>query len=251
LPVNYLSSEWIYAQNQTVLLTGKEDKGQSNTYSLWWNMLSREYLNLQSTYTLYTSLNQSLATSGTVESNSQINSLAQDYSLSYNPIPILTITPGFRQENYRNDTTGTALLETQMQQHRCSAILEPYRWVNFRADYAHKITTRLSDHTDRHKTNTGFTTTFKPFDWGTIIHSLEEEDNGGEVSASGALVETNYRKNLNTFTLNFNIPQNHPLLEGVIVNLTYKQVNFRNLLAGREGDNFDASSLTFEGILNF
>ncbi|MFH1347632.1 MAG: hypothetical protein ABIH22_02975 [Candidatus Margulisiibacteriota bacterium] len=249
LPFENLPLDWQHSENQSILESGNENKGQSNAYSAIWTIISTENLSLTSSYKSYSTFSQSL--SGTIESKTQINSFTQNYGLSYKPIEMLTIRPSYSQEDYQSEITSAGLLKTKMANPKINLTLDPFYWIGFNAYYDLKITTRLSDNVDKHKRNIGFATTLRPFDWGTIVYNTGYEHNGGEVSASGTLTESNYKKYTNDLALNFNFPQKHPLLETIILSFTYKHLKHRNLLSGREGENFDASSVVFEGVLNF
>ncbi|MFH1684144.1 MAG: hypothetical protein ABIA67_04595, partial [Candidatus Margulisiibacteriota bacterium] len=249
LPFENLPLDWQHSENQSTIGGGNENKGNSNTYSTAWTIISTENLSLTSSYRSYSTFSQSI--SGTIESKTQINSFTQNYSMSYQPIEMLTIRPSYSQEDYQSEITSAGLLMTRMANPKINLTLDPYYWVGFNAYYHLKITTRLSDNIDKHKSNIGFTSTFSPFGWGTIVYNLGYEHNGGEVNASGTLTESNYQKYTNDLALNFNFPQTHPLLETIILSFTYKHLKYRNLLSGQQRDNFDASSVVLEGVLNF
>jgi hypothetical protein len=248
-PFSSLSSEWQHNQNQVLLESGQESNGKNDTFSLGWEVFSLGKMDLQATYKLYSSYDRTR--SGTVESTTQVDSLTQDYSLPLRPFPALTVTPAYSREDYRSETSASGRLETRAQVPRITVFFVPLDWVNFKLDYIHKITTRLNDDLDLVKKNLDLVTTLRALRWGNIVHSYAYEHNGGEVAAGGTLSETDYRKTIHTLTVNFNIPQNNPVLESVTLSASYKRINYENLLSGRAGDNFTASSAVFEGILNF
>jgi hypothetical protein len=248
-PFSNLSSAWQHSENRTVLESGKENAGNADNYSLAWTILSMERISLQSSYKLSSSFSR--GPSGTDEGTTRINSLLQSYALSLKPFPILTVNTGFSQEDYQNEISGADRLETRMQIPSCNIIFDPLAWVRFSADYSLKTTTRLTDNSSRRKNNLGITTTFTVFGWGKISHTFEYEHNGGEVTAGGTLPDTDYKKTINSYTLNFNIPQGNPLIESIVLSVSYRLVDYNNLLTGREGDDFKASSIVFDGVLNF
>jgi hypothetical protein len=162
------------------------------------------------------------------------------------PHQILTLTPGFTQENYKNQTDSAEPLESTAQTSKLRATLSPFSYLSSTGDYNLKVTSSKGQ--NRHKSTIGVRTGYR-LDWGEVVWNLDEEHNRGEVQAGGVIPDIDYQKTTNTFSLNFNVPQDNPILSGILLTASYKMVNFLNLL--RAVDNFKATMLTFEGTLNF
>ena len=249
-PWSNFSSAWGYSENLTVNESILPSSGRSNTYTANWTMLSLEKIKLNSDYNYY--FNTSNTPSGTIEVKNDTDSFVQNYGLTITPLPFISITPGFSQENYRNRTsTSTIELATVNQTAKCHVDFSPVSKFSMAMDYSNKITASITDNLNRPKTNITVRTSYRMFDWGEIVHTFDEELNRGEVQAGGTLPSIDYKRSTNTYNLNFNIPQDNPILSSVVLTASAKYVRFENYLTDQANQNLDAQIWTFEGTLNF
>ncbi len=243
-----LQTGWSHAEDFTINESARESSGNSDTYTTAWVPISYEKVKLGTTYTLYGRISD--APLGTLEVRTENRSFVQDYNLTLIPLSVVTITPGFAQEEYFNATSSsTQELKTRNQTVRCKIGFKPLDRLTMDADYNLKVTTSISDNVNRHKNLMSLRTGLKVFSWGEFVHLLEDEHNEGEVQAGGVLPDIDYLKTTNTFSLNFNVPQDNPILSGILLTASYKLVKFENRL--RPSDNLFGYLMTFEGTLNF
>ncbi|HTY12687.1 MAG TPA: hypothetical protein VMD02_00705 [Candidatus Omnitrophota bacterium] len=249
-PWSYFSSAWAYSENLTVNESTLPSSGRSNTYTANWTMLSLDKVKLNSDYNYY--YNTATSPSGTIEVKNDTDSFVQDYGMTITPVPAVSITPGFSQENYRNRTTSSTIeLSTVNQTAKCHVDFTPISKFSMAMDYSNKITASLTDNLNRPKTNITVRSSYRLFDWGEIVHTFDEELNRGEVQAGGTMPDTDYKKSTNTYSLNFSIPQDNPILSSVVLTATAKYVRFENYLPDQANQNLNGSLWTFEGTLNF
>jgi hypothetical protein len=249
-PTSNFSSAWAYSEDLTVNESARESRGRSNTYNANWTILSLSKVKLDSNYNYY--MRNSVAPSGTLETTTDTSSFTQGYNMTFTPLSFLSVTPGFAQEEYKNKTSlATRELITRNQTARCHIDLNPPGKVRISADYSNKVTASLTDNVNRPKSNISVRTSLQVFSWGELVHTMDLEENQGEVQAGGTLPQINYRRSANTYNLNINIPQDNPILSSMLLTATLKYVRFENFMADRASDNLDSSLLTFEGTLNF
>ncbi|OGC19038.1 hypothetical protein A2282_01235 [candidate division WOR-1 bacterium RIFOXYA12_FULL_36_13] len=247
-PYSYLSTKWFYTEDHTVHETGVESRGNSNTYNATWIPISFNNFKLNSNYTWYGS--KAITPSGTFEVATDNRSFIQDYTLTINPAPQISLVPGFVYEDYFNATsTATSELKTNNQTVKCSLTFTPIDKLVLDAEYNLKVTTNITDNQNRHKSWSKITSKYRAFSWGELVHTLEDEHNQGEVQAGGAFPETDYLKTINTWSFNFNVPQENPILSSVIFTASYKTVSFENKI--KPSDNLNASSASFDFTLSF
>ena len=247
-PHSSLSTKWMYTEDHTINETASESKGDSNTYSANWRPISFEKFKLNSNYTLYN--RKAVTPSGTFEVATDNRTFTQDYTLTFTPAAALSIAPGVIYEEYYNvRSTSTTELKTNNQTLKCTVSFKPHDKFSLDADYNLKVTTDATDNRNRHRNWSRITSKYRAFLWGELVYMLEDEHNGGEVQAGGTLPDTDYLKTVNTWSLNFTIPQENPILNSIILTASYKTVNFENRI--KSTDNLFASSLSFEGTLSF
>jgi hypothetical protein len=242
-PIGTINTGWAYSEDHTVHETGRESKGRSNNYTADWAPIQAEKVKLNTNFAYF--YRTATTPLGTLESNTDTNTLTQNYNLTLIPFSVLSLTPGFTQENYLNVTDGTKL-ESVAQTSKLNVTFSPYSFLSSTGDYNLKVTSSAGQ--NRPKSTIGVRTGYR-LDWGEVVWNLDEEDNKGEVQAGGVIPDIDYKKTTNTFSLNFNVPQDNPILSGVLLTASYKLVNFINNL--RSLDNFKANLLSFEGTLNF
>lgn len=242
-PIGTINTGWAYSEDHTVHDTGRESKGRANNYTADWAPIQAEKIKFNTSFSYF--FRNATTPLGTLESNTDTNTLTQNYDLTLTPFSMLSLTPGFTQENYLNVTDG-ARLESVAQTSKLRVTYSPYSYLSSTGDYNLKVTS--SSGQSRPKSLIGIRTGWR-LDWGEVVWNLDEEDNKGEVQAGGVIPSIDYKKTTNTFSLNFNIPQDNPILSGVLLTASYKLVNFINNL--RALDNFKANLLSFEGTLNF
>ncbi|MBI5701245.1 hypothetical protein HZC34_05335 [Candidatus Saganbacteria bacterium] len=242
------SANYSRAEDFTVSEAALESSGLSNTYSSVWTPISHEKIKLGSNFQLF---DRSARTpQGSIEVKTDTRSFVQDYTLAWTPLQILTFSPGFAQEEYYYLTSTTsAELKTRNQTVKCKINFKPIDRLGMDFNYNLKVTTSLNDNIDRHKSLVSVRTGCKVFTWGEIVHNLDDEHNQGEVQAGGVLPNIDYLKTTNTFSLNFNVPQENPVLNSLLLTAAYKLVKFENRV--NPMDNLSAYLLTFEGTLNF
>ncbi|MBI5700085.1 hypothetical protein HZC35_07285 [Candidatus Saganbacteria bacterium] len=242
-PIGTINTGWAYSEDHTVSDTGRESKGRSNNYTADWAPIQAEKVKFNTNFSYF--YRTATTPLGTLESNTDTNTLTQNYDLTLTPLSQVSLTPGFTQENYLNVTDG-AKLESTAQTSKLRVTFSPYSYLSSTGDYNLKVTSSAGQ--NRPKSTIGVRTGWR-VDWGELVWNLDEEDNKGEVQAGGVIPSIDYKKTTNTFSLNFNIPQDNPVLSGVLLTASYKLVNFINNL--RALDNFKANLLSFEGTLNF
>jgi len=242
-PIGTINTGWAYSEDHTVHDTGRESKGRSNNYSADWAPIQAEKIKFNTSFSYF--YRTATTPLGTLESNTDTNTLTQNYDLTLTPFSMISLTPGFTQENYLNVTDG-AKLESMAQTSKLRVTLSPYSFLSSTGDYNLKVTSSAGQ--NRPKSTIGVRTGWR-LDWGEVVWNLDEEDNKGEVQAGGVIPDIDYKKTTNTLSLNFNVPQDNPILSGVLLTASYKLVNFINNL--RALDNFKANLLSFEGTLNF
>ncbi|KAF0133961.1 MAG: hypothetical protein FD145_983 [Candidatus Saganbacteria bacterium] len=251
-PFSAISSSWGYNEDYSILETGRESKGRSNTASLDWAMISFSKVKLNSRYNLYS--RNSNAPSGTLEVSTDTRTLSQDYKFVVDPFPFISLSPGFTQEEYYNlvSTTSEALT-TSNQTFRIHVDYNPIKNVKVAFDNTNKITSKTTSdqkiEISLPKTNLSMATTLTMFSWGDIIHNYDQEENRGEVIAGGTLPDIDYVKVSNAYSLKFNISQDNPIIDSVYAIASYKFVRFIN--KKKETDNLDAQLLTGEITINF
>lgn len=239
---------WMYSNDHTIHETAKESLGDSDTYNADWTPIAREKIKFNMRFNLFR--RNYLAPQGTFEAKTDTNTFNQDYTLTFNPWTVFSLTPGFGQEDYYNFVSTTAApLRSRNQVTKCNLSYKPIDKLSFDGDYNLKVTTSLADNINRHKSLESARAGFKPFSWGELIYLLEEEHNEGEIQAGGVLPDLNYLKTTNSLSLNFNIPQDNPILSSILFIAALKQTYFENRL--RPADNLFAKMMTFEGTLNF
>lgn len=247
-PYAFLSTGWAYAQDFTISETARESQGKSNTYTATLNPISLEKVKLISNYTLFD--RDARTPSGTLEVQTATKTFSQDYSLALAPSAILSVTPGFIQEDYFNSTsTSSTELKASNQTIRCKVNFKPTEKLNLDADYTLKVTTSLIDKISRHKALFSLKTAYKILSWGELAYNLEDEHNEGEIQAGGTIPDIDYLKTTNGISFSFNVPQDSPILNSILLTASYKVVKFEN--RKRTSDNLFASLVTFEGALNF
>lgn len=242
-PIGTVNTGWAYSEDHTVHETGRESKGRSNNYTADWAPLQAERVKLNASFSYF--YRTATTPSGTLESVTDTNTFTQNYEMTLIPHALLSLTPGFTQEDYRNQTDSNKL-ESTAQTSKLRATLSPFSSLSSTGDYNLKVTS--SGGQNRHKSTIGVRTGYR-LDWGEVVWNLDEEHNRGEVQAGGVIPDIDYQKTTNTFSLNFNVPQDNPILSGILLTASYKMVNFLNLL--RAVDNFKATMMSFEGTLNF
>jgi len=245
-PFSNFSAGWGHSDDRTIHETARESSGKSDSYSADWNVISTDKIRFDSRFSK--SDRSATTPSGTAESKSDTSSLNQDYTFTLTPHPIISISPGFTQENYQNTTDGKPL-DAQSQTTKCRIALTPFDRYSSSLDYAKKITSSAG--VGRPKYNLGWRNNFRIFDWGELIWNLDEEHNQGEVQAGGTLPDLDYFKVTDSYSLNFTVPQDNPILSAVVLTASYKLVIYDNRLPGRDTDDLKASLMTFEGTLNF
>ncbi|MFH2034428.1 MAG: hypothetical protein ABIJ26_06975 [Candidatus Margulisiibacteriota bacterium] len=250
-PFSFISTNYSYSEDYTVSDTAKESWGNGKTYSADWAMISLAIFKLNSKYTLY--YRTATAPSGTTEVTTDTNTQTIDLSASFAPHPAIEIKPGYVIEDYRSLSTdqNIGLLHTGNRTAKCAVDWKPMEWFAFSGSYSEKITGRIdpAPAKDLRKADLGLKGTTRVFSWGDFVYDWKQENNGGEVLAGGTLSESQYIKDTTTYSMNFNVAQDNPILSSILFIASYKVVDYNNLK--NTSENFKASLLTFEGTLNF
>lgn len=249
VPLSYFSTGWNYSESYTVSEKAQESQGHSNTYSADWAVISSEKATLN--YHLGVFESTSTSPSGSFEAlRSDTDILTHNLNLNLKPLPSLTISPGFSQQDYRNSTQGQESLDAKIQTVNCSLTYTPLPRINSSVNYNMKATS-TSQVPARYKVNLGGQVSYRVFDWGDIVYNQNEEHNQGEVQAGGIFPALDYVNISRSLGMNLSIPQDNPIISAIVLSFSYKLVTFDNLLPGGDRDDFSASSVIFEGTLNF
>ncbi|NQU16635.1 MAG: hypothetical protein HQ564_01110 [Candidatus Saganbacteria bacterium] len=246
-PNRRLNGGYSYSENGTVYTTGREGSGRSNSYNFNFVPLKSKYLELSQKLSLL--YRTSLTPSGSFESSFEEQTLTQNYSFIFRPLKILSIIPAFVQTDYWNVRNGSPL-KTKAQSTDLKTKLTIFK-STINGLYSLKATTRLSDMITRHKSLYSLKVSRGVFTWGTLVFSHSYEHNGGEVLSGGTFPNQDYLKSINDLSLKFKIPTNtmNAVLNSINLTLRGKILDYRNNL--NSGDNFKASSISFEGKMNF
>src|SRR3989339_43604 len=246
-PSQRLNGGLIYSQNENVYQTGYVGKNRSNSYDF--NFIPIKTSKLEFSQKLSLLYNNQLTPSGSSESSLEEQTLTQKYDLSITPFPVLTVTPGFIQTDYRNMKDGT-FLNTSAQSTVVKATLNIFS-TTVNGDYNLKTTTRLTDDQIRQKYIYSVKASRGFFNWGTLAYVYSYEHNMGEVLSNGTFPAQDYRTETNDASITFKIPTNtmNPVLDTIDLTGRWKQVGYVNGL--KDTDNFKATSVSFEGALNF
>lgn len=248
MPHPAISANWGYSEDFTVHETALESSGRTNTYVADWMPISLEKVKLNLNYNLFDSFART--PSGTIETINHTDTFDQTYKLTFTPLPILSITPGIIQQDYLfQANTSPDDLKARNQTVNCVAFFKPMEQLSFDFNYNLKVTTRLSDNINRHKGNISLKTGYKAFSWGDLIYSIEEENNQGEIQAGGTMPNLNYLKTTNTLSLNFNIPQDNPVISSIVVTASFKMTKYQDRLT--PANSLLASLFSIDGALNF
>jgi hypothetical protein len=249
VPWSFLTAAWNHAEDYTVNENARTSSGQANTYSANWAILALAKAKMN--YRIAKYERSATAPSGTWEARrSDTNTLTQNINLGLTPLPALTINPVFTLENYWNQTENDPLLDAVIQGIDCGVFYVPTDRFTANLNYNLKVT-GTSQVPARHKVLLGGNARYRVFDWGDVYYEQGEEHNEGEVQAGNVFPELDYDKITRTLGINFSVPQSNPIISSIVFNLNYKLVTFDNLLAGRDADDFTASSVNLDGTLNF
>lgn len=245
-PSYRLNGGFSYSENSNIYNTGKEGNGRSNSYDFNFVPIKTNYVEISNKFALL--YRDQLSPSGSLETYLEEQTLNQTYAITFKPLSILSFTPGFIQSDYWN-VKDSVLLKTQAQTSLLSSTLS-LLGTKFDGDYSLKVTTRLTDAVSRHKSLCGFNVTRGVYSWGTLIYKYSYEHNRGEVLSGGTFPDQDYQKKINDLSFNFNIPSTfNPVLSSIVLVARGKLLDYENNL--KATDNFKATSVSFEGTLNF
>ncbi|MFC1496568.1 hypothetical protein ACFL52_04055 [Candidatus Margulisiibacteriota bacterium] len=225
---------------------GRESGSRTNTYVF-------NIIPIQSKYVVFSNgLNLFYQNAGdkrgTTEVDTEEQRFTQEFSLTFKPLNTLTLIPAFKNTNYWRLKTNEAFLKTSAQTSKCTMKIGISDY-SLTGDYSNKVTTRLVNYTVRHKAAVGLRLSKKIFKWGTVVVSHDYEHNRGEVLPVGSFPDTDYQKKTNQISINYEIPQENPVLSSMLFIATLKEVDYVNNL--NTSDNLKANMVTFEGTLNF
>lgn len=245
-PSSRLNGGVSYSENSSVYQTGREGGGRSNSYDFNFVPFKTNKVEFATQYSLL--YRTAVTPSGSFESSLEEQTLNQNYSITFKPVTILSLTPGFMQTEYWNIKDGS-MLKTKAQTTNAKASLNIFS-ASITGEYDLKVTTRLMDMVSRHKSSYGVKVSRGLFAWGTLVGSYFFEHNMGEVLTSGTFPDQDYEKKVYDLSMNFNIPSTiNPVLSSIGLVGRAKRIYYVN--NQRSSDNFKATTLSFEGTLNF
>lgn len=250
-PVSWFSAGVNAAKGETIPETGGANKTTSRTinYDADYTPISFSLIRFNARF--LSSTTYQTAPLGSEHVKTDTDTLSQNYTLGLTPLPFLPFNFGFIQEDYKNrnnSVTSPVTTETQNQSLTAAINLSPLPQLTLGADYNRKITKDLLAQASRPKTLTNGKISYQVFSWGTLLYDINEERNLGEVQA-GSVVDLNFRKTTQTLSFNFTIPFDNPVLTGLLLQASLKQVDYLNYK--NSTDDFKASLMSFEGTLNF
>ncbi len=245
-PSSRLNGGYSYSENSNIYNTGKEGNGRSNSYDFKFVPIKTRYVEISNKLALL--YRDQMSPSGSSESHLEEQTLTQSYAITFKPLSILSLTPGFVQSDYWN-MKDNVFLRTQAQTSKASSTLNVFG-TKLKGDYSLKVTTRLTDAVSRHKSLVGMNVTRGVYTWGTLIYKYSYEHNRGEVLSGGTFPDQDYQKKINDLSFNFKIPSTfNPVLSSIVLVARGKLLDYENNL--KSTDNFKATSVSFEGTLNF
>ncbi|MFH1387143.1 MAG: hypothetical protein ABIH50_05710 [bacterium] len=252
-PVPWFSIGANASVNETIPETGAINRadGRSKAGDIDFTPISLNLLKLNSRFV--GSDTRQTAPSGTERISTFTNTVSQNYTLSFNYIPLVPLTLGLLSEDYNNyndsvlshvDTSTRNKITTASTQ-----VAPPFLpQLTLTADYNRKDTFNLKTNDTRPKIVVNGKASYQVTTWGSIAYDTSIERNQGEVQA-GSIVDLNYKKTTSTISLNLTLPVDNPVLNNFLVVASLKRVEYKNYY--NSSDDFNASLLSFEGTLNF
>ncbi|MBI5399441.1 hypothetical protein HZB07_02325 [Candidatus Saganbacteria bacterium] len=257
-PVSWFSLGWNGLQSETIPETGAANRttGNGKTYTASWSPINKEKIKFSSNFTL--SNNNQTAPSGSYEGiSTNTDNLAQNYTVTLAIIPAIPINLGLIREDYQNNNNhplSVSQIDTQTQNQTINigASYTPVPMLSFSGNLNNKTTTVIKDRRvaagSNNKVIIDSKISYQPANWGTLVYTRQDEDNGGEVQG-GQMVALNILKVTSTYSLNVTIPADSPVVSSFVVIASLKTVDYKN--RSNASDDFVASLLSFEGSLNF
>jgi hypothetical protein len=181
------------------------------------------------------------------------DSSSQSYNLTLNPIPILPLSFGYTQEdykNYNNSITSPVSTETRNLTTQVGLSFTPLPVFTLSGDYNQKVTQDLLKGTSPTKTVLSAKASYRVSSWGTLALDWQNEKNLGEVQA-GAVASLNIEKDTLNRSFNITIPIDNPALSSFVLIASWKSVNYKNLAKPDKSDDFYAQLISLEGTMNF
>ena len=194
-----------------------------------------------------------LAPLGVEQVTTKTNTLSQSYTLNLLFIPILPLTFGYNQNDYKNNNNSqTQPVTTETSDNTLTAnaslILPSLPQLTVSGDYSQKITQDKLAQQSRPKYLSDGHASYQVMTWGTLVYDYSNEINKGEVQA-GAVAKLDYDKVTQTVGLNITIPVDNPVLKNFVVSFSWKQVQYTDNLTA--ANNFTAQLISFQGTMNF
>ncbi|HVN67754.1 MAG TPA: hypothetical protein VMT55_05210, partial [Candidatus Sulfotelmatobacter sp.] len=253
-PFPWFSTGVNYAKGETIPETGTANATRNRTYGgdIDWVPISFNFVKLATHFVVSDGYQIAPAGVETVETDTR--SVAQNYTLTLTPIPIMPVTLGLAREDYRNvNNSLLSPVSTESQNETSTAAvtisIPALPALTLSSDWNQKIT-RLKDvgGDPPTKTVTNARAAYQIFTWGTLAYDLSEERNMGEIQA-GVFAKLDLKKVTDTLSLNITIPINNPVLSNFNLLASLKTVQYENYLS--PADNFQSKLLSFEGTMNF
>jgi len=250
-PFSWLSAGYNDSNSENIPETGSANKTTSQTFArdADWTPISFNLIKLASRFAASETLQT--APSGAVSVTTNTKTFSQNYTLNLYPLPILPLTFGYIQEDYKNyndAVTSPVSTETQNVTASVGLAFTPMPALTLSGDYNEKTTRNLLKKTSPVKKTLNARASYQILSWGTLALDWQSEKNEGEVQG-GVLTTLSYEKDTLNRSLNITIPVDNPVLSNFVISISWKSVNYKNL--ANKSDDFYAQLLSFEGTMNF
>jgi hypothetical protein len=247
-PYSLTSFGWSGSKDDALQENGIRTSGNANTYSIDHTPISGTNYKLITKYNL--SVNLRNAPSGTEEVSTDTRTFGQDYTITYDPINIWSVSTGFGQEDYTNKNNSLLSpidTKSQSQTTRTGTTYKLSSDLDLSGNYSVKVT-RTPDQS-AHKSLVDGHAIYKVFSYGTINYDWSQEDNGGEI-LGGIYVSQDFSKIMQSLSINIALPQSEQMiLSSILFRAAVKWASFKDRIA--PDNSFQATLLSFEGTFNF
>lgn len=241
-PFSNLSMSSMWTWDKSIEESGAKSRGNSNTYSLKYTPFTHPNFRVTTSLKKYDRSSES-----STGSDTQTDSLSNNYNLTYIPHNLITFTSFLSYENYFNKL-GDSLSNTINLEGKIGTKYNPTKELSLSTNYNHKSTINKRTTDKAPKDVLDAKASYKVFTWGTLTYDFSQELNKGEIQG-GVLTDLNLTKITHALSIDFNIPQDNIILSNIVLKLLWKQLNYIN--HNGPMDNFVAQLWTFEGTLNF